>query len=78
MSEKLELKETKSGFSERDLYSKAILNNDREAYLKYRIQKNRVTSSKEEMKQMRDDVDSLRKDISDIKTLLLKITEGRK
>lgn len=78
MSEKLELKETRSGFSERDLHSKAILNNDRESYLKYRIQKNRVTSSKEEMKQMRDDVDSLKQDISDIKSLLLKITEGRK
>lgn len=80
MEKKIELKEGKDGFSHRDIHSKAILNGDIESLIKYKIQRNRMNaihSSANEMKTIKADVESLRSELSEIKSLLLQITAGR-
>lgn len=80
MTPKIELKESKNGFSERDLHSKAILNKDSEMLLKYKIQKNKylsMSSSVAEMENLKNDFQMLKNELSEIKTLLRQISEGK-
>ena len=79
-SEIIKLKETHNGFSERDIHSKAIISKDTDALLKYKIQKNRMTSissNARELESIRSEFNSLREEMSEIKHLLLKITAGK-
>ena len=76
MSEKIELKETKNGFSLRDLHSKAILNSNTELLLKYKIQKTRfqnINAKSAEFESVKSEVQELRNEITEIKKLLLQI-----
>ena len=78
-SEKIKLKEVHNGFSERDIHSKAILNQDKNALLRYKIQRNRlniVTSTSQELKTMREEFDELKTEITELKSLLQKIARG--
>lgn len=80
MEKSIELKDGKDGFSHRDTHSKAILNSDRESLIKYKIQRNRMNSihsTANEMKTIKTDVESLRSELLEIKSLLLQITAGR-
>lgn len=76
----VKLKEIHNGFSERDIHSKAILNRDKDALLKYKIQKNRlnsVSSNAKEIESLKNEVISVREELNEIKNLLLKITVGK-
>ena len=78
-SEKLKLKESHNGFSERDIHSKAILNQDRSALIKYKIQRNRLdsaTSTSSEVKAIKEEFDDLKKEIKELKSLLQTIARG--
>ncbi len=78
-SEKLKLKEVHNGFSERDIHSKAILNQDRSALLKYKIQRNRLdsaASTSNDLRAMREEFDELKTEITELKSLLQKIARG--
>jgi len=75
---KVQLKEKSSGFTERDVDSKAILNTDLDGLLKYKMQKHRGAKFREnslELNRIRNDVDSMKNDLLEIKSLLLKITD---
>jgi hypothetical protein len=75
--ERIELKEKVSGFTERDLHSKAILNTDSAGLLRYKIQRqrtNRITEGVAEMQNVKDELSSLKAEMGEIKQLLLKIT----
>lgn len=81
MQEKIELKEAKNGFTERDLHSKAILNTDNNSLLKYKIQRNRfnnMASNGAEIENIKNDFLSLKSELCEIKQLLLQITTGNK
>ena len=76
MTTKVELAEKVSGFTERDYYSKAILNTDTDALLKHKLQKHRhgkVQETSVELQRVRDEMVSLKSDMSEIKSLLKKI-----
>lgn len=75
-SEKIKLKEVHNGFSERDIHSKAILNQDRDAFLKYKIQRQRTSRIDEnaaDMTKFRTEVLELKSEVAEIKNLLLKL-----
>lgn len=77
----IELKESRNGFSHRDLHSKAILNQDQDSLIKYKIQRSRmarVNENANEIQSVKEDVQSLRNEIQEIKSLLLQITAGSK
>ena len=77
METKVELQEKVSGFTERDYYSKAILNTDTNALLKYKLQRHRhvkVQESALELQRVKDEMVSLKSDLSEIKALLKQIT----
>ena len=79
--EKILIAEPVRGFTERDRNSKAILNTDMDSLLKYKIQKRKISDinkSRNEIALIRDEVDSIKSDLSEIKQLLLKITKERK
>jgi hypothetical protein len=71
---RLELTEQSLGFTERDAHSKAILNTDRNALLKHKLQKERHLQSTQEVNKMKDEICSLKDDLCEIKKLLLAIT----
>lgn len=74
---KVELKEKTLGFTERDINSKAILNTDIGALLKYRIQKYRsekIRESAAELSKVKNDINNIKDELCEIKNLLLKIT----
>jgi hypothetical protein len=74
---RIELKDKVDGFTERDAHSKAILNTDRDALLKYRIQKQRyskVNQNNEEFAKVKDEICNIKDDLCEIKKLLLAIT----
>lgn len=71
--ERLELREQALGFTERDAHSKAILNTDRNALLKHKLQKERHMQSTQEVNKMKDEICSLKDDLCEIKKLLLAI-----
>ena len=78
--EKILIAEPVRGFTERDINSKAILNTDMDSLLKYKIQKRKISDinkSRNEIALIRDEVDSIKSDLSEIKHLLLKITKER-
>jgi hypothetical protein len=78
--EKIKIAEPIRGFTERDKNSKAILNTDMDSLLKYKIQKRKISDinkSRNEIILIRDEVDSIKSDLSEIKQLLLKITKER-
>ena len=65
------------GFTERDIHSKAILNTDMDSLLKYKIQKRKFTDinkGAEEFSQIRNEVHLMKTELSDIKRMLLQIT----
>jgi len=65
------------GFTERDIHSKAILNTDVDSLLKYKIQKRKFTDinkGAEELSQIRNEVHLMKTELSDIKRMLLQIT----
>ena len=78
--EKILIAEPVRGFTERDRNSKAILNTDMDSLLKYKIQKRKISDinkSRNEIALIRDEVDSIKSDLSEIKQLLLQITKER-
>lgn len=75
--ERLELKEKVSGFTERDMNSKAILNTDLSGLLSYKIKKHRTYRLSEdvaEIQKVKDELSSMKNEMLEIKQLLLKIT----
>lgn len=72
--ERLELREQVLGFTERDAHSKALLNTDRNALLKYKMQKERHSQSTQEVNRMKEEICSLKDELCEIKKLLLLIT----
>ena len=79
--EKILIAEPVRGFTERDINSKAILNTDMDSLLKYKIQKRKISDinkSRNEIALIRDEVDSIKSDLSEIKQLLLQITKSGK
>lgn len=72
----MKLKESHNGFTEREIHSKALLNQDTNALLKYKIQKNRmsnVSSTMNELQNLKTEFDEVKSEISEIKNLLHKI-----
>lgn len=80
MQSKIELKDAKNGFTERDLHSKAILNVNSDMLLKYKIQRNRMNtmaSSLSELESVKNDIQSLKTEMSEIKNILLQLAAGK-
>ncbi len=78
--EKLRIIDPLSGFTERDANSKAILNTDIDALLKYKIQKRKISDinkNRIDISEIKNEVNSLKSDLEEIKILLLKITNER-
>jgi hypothetical protein len=74
---KVPIIEPVQGFTERDTHSKAILNTDVDSLLKYKIQKRKFTEinkGAEELSQIRNEVHLMKTELSDIKRMLLQIT----
>ena len=81
ISEKIKLAEPLNGFTERDKHSKAILNTDVDSYLKYKIQRRNLSDinrSTQELGVIRNEVNELKKDLTEIKTMLLQITKSKR
>jgi hypothetical protein len=60
---------------QRDPNTGAISNNNSSAYHNYILKKRRSENETEELSVMKNEIDDLKKDISDIKDLLIKIAE---
>lgn len=78
-TEHIKLKESHNGFSERDVHSKAILNHDRNALLRYKIQRNRMIEMSEqshEIQTLREELSDIKNDFHEMKLLLKKIAKG--
>lgn len=81
MKKTIELTDGTNGFSERDLHSKAILNNSRDMLLKYKIQRNRfnnLSSASSEIENVKRDINEMREEMVEIKQLLLQLVAGKK
>ena len=81
ISEKIKLAEPLNGFTERDKHSKAILNTDMDSYLKYKIQKRNmsdINKSTQQINIIRNEVSELKKDLTEIKSMLFQITNNSK
>ena len=73
MKNRIELDEKISGFTERDLHSKAILNTDSVGLLRYKI--NRQKNIKiNKGHRVADEMFALKNEMNEIKKLLLQIT----
>ena len=80
MMEKVKVIEPVQGFTERDLSSKAILNTDVDALLRYKIQKRKISDinrNRNELNAMQVEIEGIKSDLGEIKNLLLKITKER-
>ena len=80
MMEKIKVIEPVQGFTERDLASKAILNTDIDALLRYKIQKRKISDinrNRTELNAMQVEIEGIKSDLGEIKNLLLKITKER-
>ena len=80
MMEKIKVIEPVQGFTERDLASKAILNTDIDALLRYKIQKRKISDinrNRNELNAMQVEIEGIKSDLGEIKNLLLKITKER-
>ena len=81
IQEKIKLAEPLNGFTERDKHSKAILNTDMDSYLKSKVQRrnmldiNKIT---QDLGVIRNEVNELKKDLTEIKSMLLQITTSRR
>jgi len=77
--EKIKLVDPLNGFTERDKHSKAILNTDVDSYLKYKIQRRNMSDinrSTQDLGVIRNEVNELKKDLTEIKSMLLQITNN--
>jgi hypothetical protein len=77
--EKIKLVDPLNGFTERDKHSKAILNTDVDSYLKYKIQRRNMSDinrSTQDLGFIRNEVNELKKDLTEIKSMLLQITNN--
>jgi len=77
-TEKLVISDPVQGFTERDRNSKAILNTDMDALLKYKIQKKKfseINKTGNEINNMRCEIENIKSDLGEIKQLLLQITQ---
>lgn len=80
MMNKVRVSEPIQGFTERDMSSKAILNTDIDALLRYKIQKRKISDinrNRSELTAMQVEIDDIKSDLGEIKSLLLKITKER-
>lgn len=59
----------------RDMNTGAIVNTNSNAYNNYLINKSKNEAEAQEIMEMRDDINSLKEDMSTIKELLLKLAE---
>ncbi|NBP58344.1 hypothetical protein EBU71_17795 [bacterium] len=75
--DRLKMKEVVSGLGERDVNSKALLNNDYDSLLKYRIQRRRNSQQGNEIELVRNEVVQLKSELQEIKELLLTITKSK-
>ena len=78
IQDKIKLAEPLNGFTERDRHSKAILNTDMDSYLKSKIQRRNMyemNRSTQELDVIRNEVCELKKDLTEIKNMLLQITK---
>ena len=78
-TENLKLKESHNGFSERDIHSKAILNQDKNALLRYKIQRSRMIEMSEkshEIQTIREELNDIKNEFHEMKLLLKKIAKG--
>lgn len=81
IQEKIKLAEPLNGFTERDKHSKAILNTDMDSYLKSKIQRRNmldINKSTQDLGVIRNEVNELKKDLTEIKSMLLQITTSRR
>jgi hypothetical protein len=79
--EKIKIAEPVHGFTERDRNSKAILNTDMDSLLKYKIQKRKnsdMNKNTNEIGLIRKEVDQIKSDLGEIKSMLLQITNNRR
>ena len=77
----IKLAEKVAGFSERDTYSRAILNTDTDGLLRYKLQKEKALRNiqdSEDIIVVKEELSSLKNELRDIKELLLKITKEGK
>jgi hypothetical protein len=77
----IKLAEKVAGFSERDTYSRAILNTDTDGLLRYKLQKEKALRNiqdSEDIVVVKEELSSLKNELRDIKELLLKITKEGK
>jgi hypothetical protein len=69
-----------NGFTERDANSKAILNTDVNSLLMYKIQKRKISDinkNTNEIDLIREEINTMKSDLDEIKNLLLKIIKER-
>lgn len=77
--EKIQLKENHNGFSERDIHSKAILNQDKNALLRYKIQKSKLSNAavtSKELQSLKSEFIDMKEDMKEMKILLNRIIRG--
>lgn len=60
---------------ERDMTTGAVLNTNHNAYQNYLLRKHRQDKEYQEIHDMKNDINSLKEDMSTIKDLLLKLSE---
>lgn len=78
---KIELLEPIAGFTERDINSKAVLNTDNNSLLKYKIQKRKfseLNKNANDINILRAEVVQIKSDLTEIKSMLLQITNNRR
>lgn len=76
ITEKLKVIEPINGFTERDPSSKAILNTDMSSYMKHKIQRRKyqeINKKVENISEIRSEIDTLKGDLQEIKSLLMTI-----
>jgi len=77
---KIQLEEKAEGITERDIHSKALLNTDAEALLRYKIKRQKNLDQRRmsnELDFLKTKVEDLSSDITDIKTLLTELVSNR-
>jgi hypothetical protein len=77
-TQKLTVIDPVSGFTERDSHSKAILNTDVSSLLKHKIQRrkfNEINRNAKDLVHVKEEIDDIKTDLSEIKKLLLQITQ---
>jgi hypothetical protein len=81
IQQKIELLEPIAGFTERDINSKAVLNTDNNSLLKYKIQKRKfseLNKNANDINILRAEVVQIKSDLTEIKSMLLQITNNRR